>query len=189
MNESATEAKRLVINAFPEYNLEDLDCHGGIEVELAKHIEKFTKEQWEVLLSGNASYAFQDGIAHISWNTDRSFIFRAIKEKFERLTSWTYAETWYEVVQVEYKSPNGLFFRLTERVPRSLSSGSSRREIQLIDEKDVTPKFTHTAVIISVDCNGEAYIRNQTTGTLATCEQFVEQNMKPGMFFKIMERK
>ena len=188
-SELAEKAKRLIINTFPEYNLEDLNCHGGIEAELSKHIEKFTKEQWEVLLSGNSSYAFQDGSAHIDWNTDRSVIFMAIKKKFERLSSWTDEETWYAVVQTEYKSPNGLFFRLTERIPRSISSGSRHVEIKLIDENEVTPKLTHTAVIISVDCNGKAYIKNQTTGTLAACEQFVERNMESGTFFKIMERK
>ena len=152
-------------------------------------IEKFTKEQWEVLLSGNASYAFQDGSAHIDWNTDRSIIFKAIEKKFERLSSWTDAEVWYTVVQTEYGSPNGLFFRLTERIPYMLSNERRNREIKLIDENEVTPKLTHTAVIISVDCNGKAYIKNQTTGTLAACEQFVERNMESGTFFKIMERK
>lgn len=189
-SELIEKAKQLIINTFPEYKLEDLDCHGGIETELSKHIGKFTKEQWEVLLSGNASYAFQNGIAHtISWNTDRSIIFKAIEKKFERLSSWTDAETWYTVVQTEYKSPNGLFFRLTERTPYMLSNASRRWEIKLIDENEVTPKLTHTAVILSVDCNGKAYIKNQTTGTLAACEQFVERNMESGTFFKIMERK
>lgn len=188
-SELAEKAKRLIINTFPEYELEDLDCHGGIETELSKHIEKFTKEQWEVLLSGSASYAFQDGSAHIDWNTDRSIIFKAIEKKFERLSSWTDAEVWCTVVQTEYGSPNGLFFRLTERIPYMLSNERRNREIKLIDENEVTPKLTHTAVILSVDCNGKAYIKNQTTGTLAACEQFVERNMESGTFFKIMERK
>ena len=186
----AEKAKRLIINTFPEYKLENLNCHGGIETELAGHIEKFTKEQWEVLLSRNASYAFQNGIVYYNgWNTDRSIIFKAIEKKFERLSSWTDAEVWYNVVQTEYKSPNGLFFRLTERIPYMLSNASRRWEIKLIDENEVTPKLTHTAVILSVDCNGKAYIKNQTTGTLAACEQFVERNMESGTFFKIMERK
>ena len=176
-SELVEKAKHLIINTFPEYNLEGLDCHGGIETELSKHVEKFTKEQWEVLLSGNASYAFQDGSAHIDWNTDRSIIFEAIEKKFERLSSWTDAETWYTVVQTEYKSPNGLFFRLTERITYMLSNRRRSREIKLIDENEVTPKLTHTAVILSVDRNGKAYIKNQTTGTLAACEQFVERNI------------
>ena len=189
-SELAEKAKHLMINTFPEYKLENLNCHGGIETELVEHIEKFTKEQWEVLLSRNASYAFQNGIVYYNgWNTDRSIIFKAIEKKFERLSSWTDDEVWYNVVQTEYKSPNGLFFRLTERIPNMHSHVPSRWKIQLIDENDVTPKPTHTAVIISMDCNGKAYIRNQKTGTLAACEQFVERNMECGLFSKIMERK
>ena len=132
----AEKAKRLIINTFPEYKLENLNCHGGIETELAGHIEKFTKEQWEVLLSRNASYAFQNGIVYYNgWNTDRSIIFKAIEKKFERLSSWTDDEVWYNVIQTEYKSPNGLFFRLTERIPNMYSHVPRRWKIQLIDEK------------------------------------------------------
>ena len=132
----AEKAKRLIINTFPEYKLENLNCHGGIETELAGHIEKFTKEQWEVLLSRNASYAFQNGIVYYNgWNTDRSIIFKAIEKKFERLSSWTDTEAWYTVVQIEYKSPNGLFFRLTEKTPYMHSKAPHRWKIQLIDEK------------------------------------------------------
>ena len=29
-SELAEKAKHLIINTFPEYELEDLDCHGGI---------------------------------------------------------------------------------------------------------------------------------------------------------------
>lgn len=188
MNESSTEAKRLIINAFPEYNLENLDCHGEIERELAEDVEKFTKEQWDVILSRDTNYAFQNGVPHYGWNTDRKLIFSAIKRKFKRLSSWSTRGTWSDTITVEYKAPNGLFFRLSEEIPHPFSGGSYHYNIRIIDEKDVTPIFTHTAVILSVDNDGIAYIQKQMTGTLAGCEKFVEQNLKPGWFFKIMER-
>lgn len=188
MNESATEAKRLIINAFPEYNLENLDCHGEIEEALAKNIESFTREQWEVILSHSTDYAFQSGVPHISWNTDRCRIFREIGRKFKRLSSWSSRGTWSDTTTVEYAAPNGMFFRLAEETPHAFSGGNYHYHIRIINADEVTPIFTHTAVILSLNIDGTAYIRSQKTGTLADCEKFVEQNMGSGMFFKIMER-
>jgi len=186
---SEVEAKRLLIDNFPEFDLENLDCHGEIEELFASNIEKFTKEQWDIILSSNTDYAFQSGTPHISWNTDRQRIFWAIKKSFKRLSSWSTHQTWYDVVTVEYEAPNGLYFRLTEEVPHAFSGGSYKYHVKLIDKSEVTPIFTHTAVILSVDDDGVAHIRKQMTGTLNYCEKFVEENLESGMFFKIMERK
>lgn len=186
MNE--IEAKQLVINAFPEYNLNDLDCHGGIEKELAKNIEYFTREQWEVILSSKTDLAFQDGIAHISWNTGRSIIFKAIENNFKRLASWRTPETWDDKVTVEYAAPNGMYFRLIKEIPHVFSNGNYHYHIQIIDEKDLTPICTHTAVILGISADGTAYIVSQRTGTLGDCEKFIETHLTTDSFFKIMER-
>lgn len=186
--ENELDAKQLLIAAFPNIDLENLGCHGEIEEALAKNIEAFTMEQWEVILSHSTDYAFQSGVPHISWNTDRSRIFREIGRKFKRLSSWSSRGTWSDTTTVEYAAPNGMFFRLTEEIPHAFSGGSYHYNIRIINADEVTPIFTHTAVILSLNMDGTAYIRNQKTGTLADCEKFVEQNMESGMFFKIMER-
>ena len=186
--ENELDAKQLLIAAFPNIDLENLGCHGEIEEALAKNIETFTREQWEVILSHSTDYAFQSGVPHISWNTDRSRIFREIGRKFKRLSSWSSRGTWSDTTTVEYAAPNGMFFRLTEEIPHAFSGGSYHYNIRIINADEVTPIFTHTAVILSLNMDGTAYIRNQKTGTLADCEKFVEQNMESGMFFKIMER-
>lgn len=186
--ENELDAKQLLIVAFPDIDLENLGCHGEIEEALAKNIEAFTREQWEVVLSHSTDYAFQSGVPHISWNTDRSRIFREIGRKFKRLSSWSSRGTWSDTTTVEYAAPNGMFFQLTEEIPHAFSGGSYHYNIRIINADEVTPIFTHTAVILSLNMDGTAYIRNQKTGTLADCEKFVEQNMESGMFFKIMER-
>lgn len=187
--ENELKAKQLLDKVFPNIDFENLGCHGEIEEVLAKYVDVFTKDQWEVILSHDADYAFQSGVPHISWSTDRCRIFHAIKTKFKRLSSWTAGGTWSDTTTVEYAAPNGMFFRLTEEIPHAFSGGSYHYHIRIINESEVTPIFTHTAVIISLKNDGSAYIRKQMTGTLPDCEKFVEQNMESGMFFKIMERK
>lgn len=182
------DAYKLLINTFPNINI-GVDYHGGIEKELANHVAEFTLEQWKVVLSRDTDCMFEDGIPHINWNTDRSKLFRAIERTFKKLTSWERLETWFHVVTSEYKSPTGVYLRLIERIPNTFSGGQHQFHIQIIDDTECTPVRTHTAVILGVDDNGTAYIQNQCTGTQEECEQFVEKCMKPGMFFKIMERK
>lgn len=187
--ENELKAKQLLAKVFPNIDFESLGCHGEIEEVLAKYVDVFTKEQWEAILSHDADYAFQSGVPQVSWSTDRCRIFREIGRKFKRLSSWSSRGTWSDTTTVEYSAPNGMFFRLTEEIPHAFSGGSYHYRIRVINADEVTPIFTHTAVILSLKDDGSAYIRKQMTGTLPDCEKFVEQNMESGMFFKIMERK
>lgn len=166
-----------------------LNGRGGIETMLANHVDEFTKEQWEVILSRDMDDFFQDGMAHIDWNADRHFLFRAIQKAFKPRTSWRTSETWVDVVTSEYQSPTGVCFRLTEEVPHTFSGGRYKYHIKLIDESEFTPVYTHTAVILGIDKNGRVFIKDQRTGTLSMCEKFVEDNLESGCFFKIIERK
>ena len=182
------ELHQQLIDTFPGIDLVDLDCHGGIERMLAEHVGKFTKEQWEVILSRDMDDFFQDGMAHINWNTDRHILFQAIQKTFNPRTSWRSSATWVDIVTSEYQSPTGVCFRLTEEIPHAFSSGRYKYRIQLIDESEFTPVCTHTAVILGIDNNGRVFIKDQRTGTLPMCEKFVEDNLKSGCFFKIIER-
>lgn len=182
------ELHQQLLDTFPGIDLVGLNGRGGIERMLSKHVSEFTKKQWEVILSRDMDDFFQDGIAHISWNTDRSIIFKAIENNFKRLASWRTQETWVDKVTVEYAAPNGMYFRLTKEIPHAFSSGNYHYNIQIIEEKDLTPIFTHTAVILGISADGTAYIESQRTGTLADCEKFVEGHLTTGLFFKIMER-
>lgn len=183
------KAKENIVKAFPNLDLHDKDCHGGIERELAQHIKEFTEEQWRAVLSHDNDYAFQDGISHISWNTDRRAICHAICKEFEKLNSWEYNDTWYTVKMSEYKAPNGMLFRLKLDEPLSFSHGNYHWHIEIINKEDLKPVCTHTAVLLGITDNGRVYINDQHTGTLNDCEKFIEENISRGLSFKIMERK
>ena len=179
------------LNALiPNVKLSDLDCHGGIEKELANHIKDLTQKQWEVILSTDMDGFFQNGEWGHNWNTDRGILLQAIKNEFEKLNSWRISATWFDIYVAEYKSPTGVYFRIISHIPRSSPNGNSRCLILLINKDELNPKYTHTAVILGIDNDGGCiYIKDQCTGTLAMCEKFVENNLESGYFFKIVERK
>ena len=182
------ELHQQLIDTFPGIDLVDLDCHGGIERMLANYVSEFTKKQWGVILSKDMDDFFQDGMAHIDWNTDRSILFKAIQRSFKPRTSWSSSDTWVDIVTSEYQSPTGVCFRLTKEIPRAFSGGHYKYRIQLIDESEFHPVYTHTAIILGISNDGTAYIKSQCTGTLPMCEKFVENNLESGYFFKIVER-
>lgn len=182
------ELHQQLLDTFPGIDLVGLNGRGGIERMLAKHVSEITKKQWEVILSRDMDDFFQDGMAHIDWNTNRHILFQAIQKTFKPRTSWRSSATWVDIVTSEYQSPTGVCFRLTEEVPHAFSGGHYKYNIQLIDESEFTPICTHTAVILGIDNNGQVFIKDQRTGTLPMCEKFVEDNLKSGCFFKIIER-
>ena len=180
---------------IPNVKLSDLDCYGGIEKELAKHIKDLTRKQWEFILSTDMAGFFQNGEWGHNWNTDRSILLQAIKNEFEKLNSWRTQAPCFDSYVAEYKSPTGVYFRIVSLrivsyIPRSGSNGNSRCLISLINEDELNPKYTHTVVILGIDNDGGGvYIKDQCTGTLTMCEKFIENNLESGYFFKIVERK
>lgn len=169
MNEHFNEQKALLQQHFPNIDISSLDCHGEIEKEICKHLKELTEEQWNIILDRKVNDLFQDGIPHISWNTDRSHIFQEIEKLYEPVASKTYDETWYHIVIRYYEVLPGFYLQLKHEKSHSIS-GSSHRYITVASE---VPTYTHSAAIILLDNDGRFCILDQMTGTESACKEFI----------------
>ena len=165
------EERELLQKYFPDINIFELNSHNEIEQEICKHIQELTEDQWKTVLSGNVSNLFQNGIPHISWNTDRSLIFREIERLYKPLSSEVYNETWYRVTERFYEVLPGFCLRLKHEHSRSLS-GNDHRDITVVPKEEV-PVCTHSAAIIFLDNDGAFHILDQMTGTEEACKSFI----------------
>lgn len=163
------EQKAFLQQYFPNIDISSLDCHGEIEKEICKHIKELSEEQWNIILGRKVNDLFQDGIPHISWNTDRSHIFREIERLYKPVASKTYDETWYRVTIRYYEVLPGFYLKLKFEDSHSIS-GSSHRYISVVSE---VPDYTHSAAIILLNNDGSFSILDQMTGTESACKEFI----------------
>lgn len=182
--------RELLQKCFPNINIQELSSHGEIEMEICKHLKELSEEQWKVILDRKFDNLFQDGIPHISWNTDRSYIFREIERLYEPLASEVYDETWYQVTERYYEVLPKFYLKLKYKNSRSLS-GSSHRYIYVVSE---VPAYTHSAAIICLDKDGTFHILDQMTGTEEACKSFIVRkcaeykNSSKYITFELVER-
>ena len=168
------------------------DTHGKLEQLIADNVDKLTDEHWKFITDSENSLLFVDGVAHISWNTDRHIILRAVlkdKEHYEPLAKDVYDSTWYEHSVAWLKTKTGLIIKCEIETPR-VSASNCHYSIGICNPEEV-PVKTHTAVIFGVNNYGKAYIICQYTGTLEGCEDWIRDNMKKDdyCFFRIIELK
>ncbi len=130
------------------------------------NFDELTEEQWREILEKNGDL-FQDGIPHVSWNTDRSEIFHTINKNYKSYTGDSWDETWYHVIVLYYKFKSGVVIRLKKEEPIVWGGNSRTRYFVNIVPEDKLPKInTHTAVIFSVNKTyGKVHIVEQYTGT------------------------
>lgn len=170
---------------FPNIDFSEVDSmYNQIEDLLVKHIDEFTVEQWKAICDWKYSDLFQDGIPHISWNTDRSNLCLALIRNMRPYK--TYDETWYEVKVYSIKTKECVLEVKIES-PRSFSS-SSRTHYYLKVTEEFKPVPTHRAIIIAIASDTKAYITNQFAGTESECEDWVSNQLgrRTGQYFKIM---
>lgn len=175
MNAELTELLKSFSTFFPEIDFSSVDSgYNQVERLIIPHIKNLNKKQWEVILSYSYSQLFQDGIPHISWNTDRHEIFNELIKEYKLEPTKVYSETWYEVY-VYYIDLGCVKLELTLEEPRSFD-GSTHRHIKIIkDEEKIPVQPTHIAIKLSVK-RGRAYISDQFFGTLDNCTAWVAKN-------------
>lgn len=170
---------------FPNIDFSNVTSgYEQVEKLLIPHIEKFTAEQWKVILDRRYNDLFQVGTPHISWRDEKEDIIYELINKYNLRPCKTWNETWYKVRKYSVKMPCGVILEMKIEDPISWS-GSSRTHYRIGIADEFIPVPTHRAVILGVASDTRAYIADQFAGTLDECENWVAKNVKGG-FFKIM---
>lgn len=180
------EFKALFADNLPEIsNLTVNDNHGKIEAFIANNAPKLTEEQWKAVLSSKYSNLFEDGVPHVSWNTDRATIIGRIMEYamgnrfgFEKLSVKTYDETWVHVRIMWLKTPCGTVLKCKIEEPHVLSSSRTRYYVEVIKPEDAPQKVTHIVMLISYTKYAEAHIIEQFAGSQDGCEEWLREKAK-----------
>ena len=184
--ENLYDFKKIMMSTMPEILRCTInDTHGKIESIIAEHIADLTDEQWRAVFDWKYSELFQDGIPHVSWNTDRSKILNAILNAeskdikgFEELNADTWAETWVNVRVKWIRVPSGTVIKYKREDPRVWSSGSNTRYCgSIVEEKDVPRKATHCVVLLAVNGFNEAMIVDQYAGPQDECEDWLVKSV------------
>lgn len=178
--------KKVMMSAVPEIlHCTLADTHGKIESIIAAHIADLTDEQWRAVFDWKYNELFQDGIPHMSWNTDRSTILNAILNAenkgvngFEELNADNWAETWVNVRVKWIKVPSGTVIKYKREDPRVWSSGSNTRYYgSIVEKEDVPRKATHCVVLLAVNGFNEAMIVDQYAGPQDECEDWLVKSV------------
>lgn len=170
---------------FPNIDFSDVDTgYDKTEELLLPHVAEFTQEQWETILSSEFNALFQTGIPHISWRNDREQILYRLLEVYKPKPFSTYSESWWDVRKYSIQTATGVCLELTIEEPRSFSGGSCHYHIRIV--KEVTPVPTHRAILIGINKDTRAYIKEQFAGTQDECENWVAKKIHNDLFFKIM---
>lgn len=192
--------KALFPDNLPE--LKDLtvnDCHGKIESVIANNMAKLTEAQWKAVFDRNFNELFQDGIPHMSWNTDRHQIICRLIEYasrnqfgFKKLCARTYDETWVEVNEMWVQVPCGTVVKCKVEEPHVWQSSSRTRYNGVVVAPEETPKKkTHIAILMACTRYCKAIIVDQFAGSQDECEDWItEQAKKHGdrmPFVKLMK--
>jgi len=129
------------------------------------NFDELTKDQWRAILEENSDL-FQNGIPHVSWNTDRSSIFYTINNCFKPYTGDSWDETWYHVICLYYKFKSGVVIKCVKKEPIIWGNGRTQYSLSIVTADKVPQRNTHTAVIFSVNKTyGKVSIVEQYTGT------------------------
>ena len=171
---------------FPNIDFSKVNSgYNQVENLLVKHIDEFTADQWQAICDYHFNDLFQDGTPHVSWNTDRSDLCRALIRS--RMPYKTYEETWYNVKIYSIKT-NECVLEVKIEEPKIWSS-TDRTHYYLKVTEEFKPVPTHRAIIIAIASDTKAYITNQFAGTESECEDWVAKTLKQSnsQYFKIMK--
>lgn len=141
---------------------------GEVEHILSEAVERLQEKHLKVIFDCKWDYMFQAGSPHYDWNTDRSRFTNALKKVSKKLYTTTSHETWYDIYTSWYNYC-GLFFKVVDEVPRTLSGGRCQMHTTIVEESEIPAKPTHCIAALRIR-KGELHIVKQFTGTLDYCE-------------------
>lgn len=163
------------------------DCHGKLERLVTDNMDKLQERHWKAVFDSKYDELFQDGISHVSWNTDRSTLLRALfsavfddcRRGYSKLSADAWNETWYDIRILYIKTPCGAVIKYRMEEPRSWSSHCRHKHIgSVVPPEEVPEKSTHTVVLIGCDKYGVAGIYGQFTGSMRQCEEWVTEQAR-----------
>jgi hypothetical protein len=191
--------KKIMMDTCPEIlKCTESDCHGRIEEIVMNHIDELTDEQWRAVFDRRYDNLFQDGIPHISWNTDRSRILTMVlnssikkRDGYKTLSADNYPATWVDVNIQWIRVPSGTVIKYKHESPR-VWSGSERTRYygSVVETADVPPKATHCVAALTIDDFNKVHMVDQSCGTQDECEEWIVNISKQyggHVFIKMME--
>lgn len=190
--QSATENlydfKKEMMDVIPDIVRMTLnDCHGEIEQLIVDSMDKLQERHWKAVFDSKYNELFQDGVPHVSWNTDRSKIITRLvhnavdnrSRDYRKITVDHWAETWWDVTVMYVRTPDGTVIECKKESPRTWSSYSRTKYCgKAVPPEEVPETATHTVVLIGCDTYGKAGIYGQFTGTMGQCEEWLAEQAR-----------
>lgn len=173
MNENLKQLLDKFAKYFPDLDFSNV-ASGYNEVEeiLKPHVQSFSREQWQVILNGEYNNLFQTGVPHISWNTDRANLLRAVIGDTKPVDRWD--SSWYDFLEYSIRTDAGVCLRIVMEIPKVCSGGQTSWLATVVDKVKKTP--THIAVVIAVMDTFEATVVSQFQGSKEECEKWLKEN-------------
>ena len=186
--ENLYDFKKEMMDVIPDIVRMTLDdCHGNLERLVTDSMDKLQERHWKAVFDSKYNELFQDGIPHVSWNTDRSTLLRALssaafddrRRDYSKLSADAWSETWYDIRVLYIKTPCGAVIKYRMEEPRAWSSYSRYRYTgSVVPSEEVPAKATHTVVLVGCDKYGVAGIYDQFTGTMGQCEEWLSEQAR-----------
>ena len=163
------------------------DCHGELEQLVADNMDKLQERHWKAVFDSKYNELFQDGIPHVSWNTDRSKIINSLVHKaiddrsngYRKITVDCWPETWRDVTVMYVRTPGGTVIKCKKSSPRVWDSYSRTQYYgTVVPPEEVPEAATHTVVLIGCDVYGKASVYDQFTGTMGQCEEWLAEQAR-----------
>ncbi len=186
--ENLYDFKKEMMDVLPEIcRMTVQDTHGEIEKLIIENMDKLEERHWKAVFNPQYNELFEDGIPHVSWNTDRSGVVtalmnRAKDDRFRRykkvaMDSWP--ETWRDIRVMYVETPCGAVVKCQVESPRVWDSYSRTQYCgSVVPPEEVPARATHTVVLIGCDTYGKAGIYAQFTGTMGQCEEWVAEQAR-----------
>lgn len=186
--ENLYDFKKEMMDVLPEIcRMTVQDTHVSIEKLIIDNMDKLEERHWKAVFDPKYNGLFEDGIPHVSWNTDRSSIVTALMRRakddrdrgYKKVAVDSWPETWMDVRVMYVETPCGAVIKCQVESPRVWDSYSRTRYCgRVTPPEEVPAKATHTVVLIGCDAYGVAVIHAQHTGTMGQCEEWVAEQAR-----------
>ena len=186
--ENLYDFKKEMMDMLPDITRMTLgDTRGNIEKLIIDNMDRLEERHWKAVFDSKYNELFEDGIPHVSWNTDRSKIInnlvrKAIDERsrdYRKITVDCWTEPWSDVTVMYVRTPGGTVIKCEKSSPRVWDSRSDTRYYgTVVPPEEVPDVATHTVVLIGCDVYGKASVYDQFTGTMGQCEEWLAEQVR-----------
>lgn len=186
--ENLYDFKKEMMDVIPDIVRMTLDdCRGNLEQLIVDNMDKLQERHWKAVFDSQYNELFQDGVPHVSWNTDRSKILNRLVNKaldersrdYRKITVDHWPETWREVTVMYVRTPDGTVIKCEKASPRVWDSYSRTQYYgTVVPPEEVPEAATHTVVLIGCDVYGKASVYDQFTGTIGQCEEWLAEQAR-----------